>query len=284
MADRNRWIPICTILFGVLFIVLMLDRTLEDHLATMHTAMYKRLDSLDNNLMASMKQLESQVTTHFDTLHARLESSSTSSATKPAPHASRESVTPITVKHLPKVDSVPKAPDVPPPSEDCKRPELQGFLVTDANSRQVQHFKHSSRGMFMTFPSSPPFQLKVTDRGSLMAHWDREKELYVLMRASIAKQERSGVSPVVIDAGANHGTYSLYAAKLGATALAIEPQKVMVGNIMFSIEANKLEQKVRIYNNAVLDTFTGVHLRDEHVGIPCKSLHNLDVLIPFTTA
>eukprot|EP00667_Euglena_gracilis_P013146 EG_transcript_13527 len=144
-------------------------------------------------------------------------------------------------------------------SDSVCHTKLYGFKVSEVNaSSKVNQFKRRSLGQLMTFPTTPPFQLKATHVQSILDHHEREKDLLSLMRIALQRDRR----PFMVDAGANHGTYSLYAAMLGAEVAAIEPQRVLVGNIIESLERNGLEDKVRLYHNAILDVHTGVHLSE----------------------
>ena len=138
-----------------------------------------------------------------------------------------------------------------------------------SNTTAVSDFKRKSYGAFMTFPTTPPFKLMAMHSQSMIDHLGRERDLYRLMAGALKEQARhqdASQPLLVVDAGANHGTYALYAARLGAQAVAMEPQQRLVGNIFHSIEANSFTDQVVVYHNAILDDYTAVHLEGEERG------------------
>ena len=77
-----------------------------------------------------------------------------------------------------------------------------------------------------------------------------------IMRDAIetAKARREG-NPLVVDVGANHGLYALYAAALGATVIAVEPQRSLceVIRLAASLNGEEIAGRITLYNNAVLE-------------------------------
>lgn len=69
--------------------------------------------------------------------------------------------------------------------------------------------------------------------------------------------------PLVMDVGANHGIYSLYAAALGALVIVVEPQRSLCQLINFAASQNGVRSRIRVFNAAVLDT----RGKMEHVGL-----------------
>lgn len=62
-------------------------------------------------------------------------------------------------------------------------------------------------------------------------------------------------TPLVVDVGANHGIYALYAAALGATVIAVEPQSSLceVIRLAASLNGDAIAGRITLYNNAVLE-------------------------------
>ena len=62
--------------------------------------------------------------------------------------------------------------------------------------------------------------------GLIQDHVSRETNGYALVKDAIeqAKARDPTVAPLVMDVGSNHGLYSLFAAKLGADVVTLEPQ------------------------------------------------------------
>jgi len=142
---------------------------------------------------------------------------------------------------------------------DCSRARTQGFLIGAANaSVQAEAFKALAVGSWMVAPTQPPTHIMVTNVDSLDGHYQREGELLLLMKGVLRTQIAVDGKALMVDAGANHGTYALLAAALGARVVAIEPQRTLVGNIVASVERNHLLRRVHLYNNAILDTRAAV--------------------------
>jgi hypothetical protein len=94
------------------------------------------------------------------------------------------------------------------------------------------------------------------DRGLVRAHIRRELTSYALLKDAIggaAKQAQLatavGQAPqpvVVLDVGANHGLFALFAATLGARVVAVEPQKDLCAVILAAAQMNGPEVAKRI--------------------------------------
>ena len=89
----------------------------------------------------------------------------------------------------------------------------------------------------------------------ILGHIKRELHGYALMKDAIEHTRAQKATPVVVDVGANHGLFALYAAVLGATVIAVEPQSSLCEVIRFAAGLNGEEAAARItlYNNAVLE-------------------------------
>jgi len=139
-------------------------------------------------------------------------------------------------------------------SSVCLAPASQGFLISspDATERNNE-FRPAARGSWMTTPTDPPLQLLALCPHCLEQHFGREADLLTLMKGIIRRQVAVAGSALMVDAGANHAVYGLTAAALGADVVAIEPQKGLIGNIIASAEKNKLQSRVFLHQNAILD-------------------------------
>lgn len=64
---------------------------------------------------------------------------------------------------------------------------------------------------------------------------------------------------LVLDIGANHGLFSIFAVANGSTrVVTVEPQAQLCEHITESIGINGMGDKIALYNNAVLDKRTKV--------------------------
>ena len=59
--------------------------------------------------------------------------------------------------------------------------------------------------------------------------------------------------PLVVDVGANHGLYALYAALLGADVIVVEPQASLCKVINYAAKLNGVSERIELHNNAVLE-------------------------------
>eukprot|EP01065_Artemidia_motanka_P030443 TRINITY_DN36475_c0_g1_i1.p1 TRINITY_DN36475_c0_g1~~TRINITY_DN36475_c0_g1_i1.p1 ORF type:complete len:399 (+),score=124.37 TRINITY_DN36475_c0_g1_i1:50-1198(+) len=103
---------------------------------------------------------------------------------------------------------------------------------------------------FPSFAPHPSFWVSCRPQSirSMGWHWERENLTYALMGEIL----RSAADPVMVDVGANHGFFALYAAAVGARyVVAIEPQPRLVQSIRASAEANGWEGRIGVRNAAV---------------------------------
>ena len=95
----------------------------------------------------------------------------------------------------------------------------------------------------------------------IRGHIRREWHGYGLLADAIndAKLRQPDKRPFVMDVGANHGIYSLFAAALGADVVTVEPQAGLCRLIRAAADYNAIHHppfagRVWIYNHAVLET------------------------------
>eukprot|EP00797_Seminavis_robusta_P009162 Sro1659_g289210.1 n/a (407) ;mRNA; r:9034-10446 len=86
-------------------------------------------------------------------------------------------------------------------------------------------------------------------------HLQREIHGYAILKDAIrmAQQQQQQRPPLVLDVGANHGLYSLFAAKLGADVIAVEPQQNLCKLINRAAQENNVADRITVYHNAALD-------------------------------
>ena len=85
----------------------------------------------------------------------------------------------------------------------------------------------------------------------ILNHWNRESHLYSLISKTV---ELHVGQCIFFDVGANHGTFALYAASLGCSVIAVEPNREMVKRIELSLRLNELKGNVQVLNNAVYNS------------------------------
>lgn len=90
----------------------------------------------------------------------------------------------------------------------------------------------------------------------IKGHVNREILAYAIVKDAITTAKTNNPSserPLFLDVGSNHGIFALYAAHLGADVIALEPQTELCNLIVNSIQLNGLEDRVTLYNAALLD-------------------------------
>lgn len=109
--------------------------------------------------------------------------------------------------------------------------------------------------------------------GLIRAHVFRETNGYALMKDAVdqAKKRRPSERPLVVDVGSNHGLFAIFAARLGADVIAIEPQKELANVIAHSAESlngNDVKERIKVYNYAILGKreFVGMEGQEEGEG------------------
>ncbi|KAJ3299988.1 hypothetical protein HK104_005481 [Borealophlyctis nickersoniae] len=118
--------------------------------------------------------------------------------------------------------------------------------------------------------SSHPKVWQVSDHPDLIeGHYSREYKCYNIMNRaiaiSLAADPKNG--PQIIDAGANHGLYSIVAAVNGAGVVhTIEPQLEFRKRILMSARLNMIEDRIMMSPFAILDKKTKVAMEGWTVG------------------
>ncbi|CAO3588021.1 unnamed protein product [Absidia cylindrospora] len=99
--------------------------------------------------------------------------------------------------------------------------------------------------------------------GSIVNHYNREHRIYSLMKwiLRVHRRDPKRSTPLVmIDAGSNHGLFSMVAGASGAHAIAFEPQTHLRSVINFGIRVNQISDRVRVLPFAVLDGYRELHM------------------------
>ncbi|RUP49614.1 hypothetical protein BC936DRAFT_142023, partial [Jimgerdemannia flammicorona] len=116
---------------------------------------------------------------------------------------------------------------------------------------------------FAVMPTKPDvFIVTESVLSAIKDHYDREHRIYSLMKWVLRVHRRdtgriARKEPLImIDAGSNHGLFSMVAGVSGAYVVAIEPQTHLRGDIGYSARLNQIEQHLRILPFAVLDKFS----------------------------
>ena len=169
------------------------------------------------------------------------------------------------------VDKPPSAKSssvVPPASSlDAPDPPQQYSL------NQSQDYRYHEQSMYM-FGMRLNFVLRnPSHAGLIRAHVFRETNAYALMKDAVdqAKRRRPSERPLVVDVGSNHGLFAIFAARLGADVIAIEPQKELANVIAHSAQSlngNDLKERIKVYNYAILGKreFVGMEGQEEGEG------------------
>mmetsp|Transcript_146 Transcript_146/g.302 ORF Transcript_146/g.302 Transcript_146/m.302 type:complete len:451 (-) Transcript_146:258-1610(-) len=96
-------------------------------------------------------------------------------------------------------------------------------------------------------------------------HVHREMDGYAILKGAIAraKERNPGEVPLVLDVGSNHGMYALFAAKLGADVVALEPQMQLCRLISEAARLNggDVAGRITVFHSAALDVREVVNLQ-----------------------
>jgi len=99
-------------------------------------------------------------------------------------------------------------------------------------------------------------------------HYNREHRIYSLMKwiLRVNRRDPDRKGPLImVDAGSNHGLFSMVAAVSGAHTVAFEPQTHLRGAINFGARLNQVASRIRILPFAVLDRFTKVSISNYQI-------------------
>mmetsp|Transcript_20409 Transcript_20409/g.37031 ORF Transcript_20409/g.37031 Transcript_20409/m.37031 type:complete len:471 (-) Transcript_20409:46-1458(-) len=111
------------------------------------------------------------------------------------------------------------------------------------------------------------FQLAVRKQEHLVdlhSHVKREILGYAILKDAIEQSTQH--PPLVMDVGANHGLYSLFAAKLGADVIVVEPQEEMCRVILTAAKKNGMEERMTVYHSAVLEKYETITMKNTELG------------------
>jgi len=107
--------------------------------------------------------------------------------------------------------------------------------------------------------------------GLIKAHVFRETAAYALLKDAVeqARRQKPEERPLVVDIGSNHGLFALFAARLGADVIAVEPQVELADLIEHSartLNGNDVAERIKVYNYAVLSTREFVSMEGQEEG------------------
>ncbi|GAN06529.1 MT-A70 protein [Mucor ambiguus] len=120
-------------------------------------------------------------------------------------------------------------------------------------------------------------------------HYHREFRIYTLMKwiLRVHRRDPERTAPLVmVDAGSNHGLFSLVAGASGAHTIAFEPQTHLRSVINMAGRLNQLSQRLRVLPFAVLDQFKKLAMEKVEIndgGIGGLSYDNPNALITTQT-
>eukprot|EP00741_Cyanophora_paradoxa_P014066 tig00020734_g13578.t1 len=118
----------------------------------------------------------------------------------------------------------------------------------------ASELKRLARRMGVLAPSQtdPEFHVILNQgpsRGLVVGHLRRETPVYDTLRAAAA----AWPAALVLDVGANHGCYALYAAALGLSVVAIELQEELARMLALSAAANGVGDRIVVLHRAAMD-------------------------------
>ena len=175
------------------------------------------------------------------------------------------------------------ATGAPPPREGQPASAKSSSVDPPASANDVDlprqysldqsHDEYHEQSMYM-FGARLNYVLRnPSHAGLIRAHVFRETHCYGLMKDAVeqAKKRRPGERPLVVDVGSNHGLFAIFAARLGADVIAIEPQKDLANVISHSaqtLNGNEVKERIKVYNYAILGEreFVGMEGQEEGEG------------------
>ncbi|KAI8336862.1 hypothetical protein EDC96DRAFT_523842 [Choanephora cucurbitarum] len=216
------------------------------------------------------------------------------------------------VPELPKPAPLPEAqltPHVAIDSQPLSRPETH-YPDTQDKSRQdldtiaptadkttyrltQEGLKYAKQGDLWQFGiiDTKPDVLVVTNTNyqDLSNHYQREFRIYTLMKwiLRVHRRDPDRHTPLVmVDAGSNHGLFSLVAGASGAHTIAFEPQTHLRSIINMASRLNQLADRIRVLPFAVLDQFKKLAMEKVEIndgGIGGLSYDNPNAIITTQT-
>lgn len=89
----------------------------------------------------------------------------------------------------------------------------------------------------------------------------REINQFAILKDAIEQSTQQ--PPLVMDIQkANHGLYSLFAAKLGAEVIVIEPQEALCRVVLAAAKKNGLENLITVYHGAIWENYEAITMKD----------------------
>jgi FkbM family methyltransferase len=136
-----------------------------------------------------------------------------------------------------------------------------------ATERVPQPFAINGEGPDLVFDTVEIHGVKVEfaaeqheQLAELHSHIQREINGFAILKDAIEQSTQQ--PPLVLDVGASHGLYSLFAAKLGADVIAVEPQQVQCRVILAAAKKNEVDGRITVYHSAVLEKYETVTMRN----------------------
>ncbi|KAG0166304.1 hypothetical protein DFQ30_007339 [Apophysomyces sp. BC1015] len=100
-------------------------------------------------------------------------------------------------------------------------------------------------------------------------HYYREHRIYTLMKwiLRVHRRDPGRKTPLLmVDAGSNHGLFSMVASVSGAYTVAFEPQTHLRSVINLATRANQVTDRVRVLPFAILDKFNKISMSSFDIG------------------
>jgi len=147
-----------------------------------------------------------------------------------------------------------KLDTIEPPAQQADSSETELTpLVEVLGENDIKDIKY-----FRATKLHPPFTMAADEPADVISRMDVEAPHLLLMAHLLrsAKQEISSSSEsspiLVLDAGASHGGYTLYAAALGCDVISIEAQLHLAQNVLLSARANGFQDRITVFHTAVM--------------------------------
>ncbi|CAO3583096.1 unnamed protein product [Absidia cylindrospora] len=198
-------------------------------------------------------------------------------AEKPHPHAHliahAQAEANLQTVQFPAMENSPKQPDtyLPDTHSDLSidlntvAPTSDKTTLRFNNDQKSISFTKDAQSWQLGVINSKPDVFIASDGhfASIVNHYNREHRIYSLMKwiLRVHRRDPKRSTPLVmVDAGSNHGLFSMVAGASGAHAIAFEPQTHLRSVINFGIRANQISDRVRVLPFAVLDGYRELHM------------------------